>query len=195
MPRKVTHMIIACGGDSNTRFGNPFAVPPATTPCWPEYAPLLAPQHTWVNVALGGATVCEFLNWSWSATQLTDAKARGCTHFIAAYGTNDINVLHKTRDEIITGYCNLKTACDAANIRLIVATTPRCDLPGFQSQIDALNLRLSLIEKNVAGWTPMIDFDTGDAVDALLLPVDLIHVTDAAQHVRAQRVVTIINLL
>ena len=176
-------MIIGGLGDSNTQAH----WPTVGTLRWVEYAAGFAPAWTWRNYGAGGGTVCDpGLPWPWAQPQLAQAIAAGCTHVIAAFGTNDILVLAKTRDQIIEGYCALVAAAEAAGLVPLIATTPRCDVPGAQVQIDALNQRLLLLEKNY-GWH-LVDFDSGDLVDALALP-DLVHVSDAAQTARAMRAV------
>lgn len=197
-------MNIACLGDSNTRFqlaaGGNYALPgPGARPCWPEYAAELAPGHRWLNFAVGGSSACALpAGLLYSLPQLENARRFGPVDcIIAAFGTNDFQAYHRTRDDVLTAYCALVAI--ATPTPILIATTPQCGrldyvpagYPSLQAQIDDLNHVLLAMQK--AGW-PVLDFDSGDLVDELDLP-DVVHVSAAAQQERARRAVAALDML
>lgn len=191
-------MIIGCLGDSNTRFGTPpggFNQPgPGEASCWPEFAPteVGGSIHTWVNVGLGGGVICaappELLLWD-ALEQLPVAVAAGAQVIVSSFITNDIRVLARTRSQIIDGCCALVKAALAHGLPTLLCTGPACNDAGVQPQLDKVNTRLATLSNR--GWK-IIDFHTG-SVDAL--EADGVHVTAAAQHLRAQAVIAAIGAL
>lgn len=187
-------MIVACLGDSNTRFGTPpggfLNAGPGTTDVWPEYAPTETGgnAHTWLNFALGAGTVIHPFFWS-AIQQLERAVLATPDVIIAAFGTNDFRSLSASRDDTIAGYCRLIN--DAAPIPVITCLMPDCtDTVGASDFATALNSRMQAIAR-IGGWYEPIDFYT----DSMAALTDGVHLSDAHQHVRAQRVIAAVNAL
>jgi hypothetical protein len=129
--------MVGCLGDSNTAKGWPTAsviswcemgqAAQPTAIVW-KRSKLLTEPTAVINEATMMATACPPpYRWSWGGTQLLDAKKKGADILIAAFGTNDVNVLGKTPSQIVGCYQAL--AWLAYPLPLYIALTP----PNFQT--------------------------------------------------------------
>jgi lysophospholipase L1-like esterase len=188
-PSAARHRTVACLGDSNTMADWPIG----PRPRWCEYAARALPEATFANHGFGGATACEPARlpagFPWAMPQLAAARAERPDVVVAAFGTNDVQVLHAAPATIVACYRAL--VATAAPARVLVATTPPMypPMPDWEADVAAVNAALH------AAFPPeqLIDFHDGFP-RALFLP-DGIHLNDAGQRERARRVVAALRRL
>jgi lysophospholipase L1-like esterase len=113
-------VVIACLGDSNTES----RWPPPYTPKWCEIAAETMPDWTFVNHAVGGATVTQRPDdHSFADRQLDGALADAPDAVVLAFGTNDVRAGRST-PEIVAAYRAAVARVTARGALAFVAGAP-----------------------------------------------------------------------
>ena len=172
---------VACLGDSNTA-----VVDPASgTTGWCERlaASMSAAGVEFDNHAAPGATVCE-PGWEsrWAGPQLERALAGRPDVVVAAFGTNDLAVLHRRPEAVVECHAALRRALPEDVVFLVALAPPAYEAhawlaPGV-SELGRL-LRASFPPRH------LVDFESGFTRGDF--EADGLHANEAGQRLRAER--------
>jgi lysophospholipase L1-like esterase len=169
-------VVIACLGDSNTEW----RWPPPYTPKWCEMAAETMPGWTFVNHAVGGATVTKPRDdHSFADRQLDQALADAPDAVVLAFGTNDVRTGRST-PEVVAAYRAAVARVTAQGALVFVALAPPL-FPPEPERADALTALNAALRAEFADR--LIDFASGMGRDDF--EPDGIHPNAAGQHKRA----------
>jgi GDSL-like lipase/acylhydrolase family protein len=147
----------------------------------------------WSSAAIVGFSCVANFNGKESGVAFTTSAVNGGVDaIVSALGTNDLVGQLATPEEVVSCYRDMQAAAAIGNVPFFVATTPPVYPPhpdadywnGLTSQLNAL-VR--------ATFKGVIDFDTGFTPDMYLDDGTGLHLNDAGQHLRAERVVAAIK--
>ena len=177
---------IACLGDSNTaaRWGR-------TRNRWCELAARKSaawsrrcgwPPLAFKNFAAGGATVISpDVSVPWAAVQGDAARVWHADLVVAAFGTNDLHVLHAEPSAIVLAYSDLVHRLSPIPVLVALAPPSRDPSGALLSSVGALNAALRIAF--AADW--LVDFQ-GNMDETLFQ--DAVHLNTRGQRLRALRV-------